>query len=872
MKKIFTRILGATLGLAMAIGVGVGVASNLNKEAKPVNAVAEAGTFEKVTSSSLTAGDIVIFVNAAATKALGDLSATSSGYGTVVDVTPDQSGKIVLTNSTTITQFTVEAGATSGYAFKSKNNTNFDGKYLAYTSTATSSSNYLNRYNTNTAGANTQAQFTISYGSNMTVRSVYNSGRWLRFNSDRFACYYHADTESTTGTGVNIYKKVATSFGTLHHIKVNTQPNVTTFTVGDTFSSSGLVLTGYDAENEATANTASYSSEFTTDFDGHTFVEGDVGEQTVTITYSGKTVTYSILVLATPVFSHTYASNSVFENTDASTSEAATYTPTSGPEYISLGGYNYESGSAMSFKKVTGMYLGNNEEYQISSTKKNIAKIVITTSSDVSTIIQMTEGPVILSEDSIINPTKRDGNKVLIYTFSGNNPFFKLKVTGTSSFINMTSIKVYLGTDYVESEVSSVSAEYVGSVYDPGSTLSASDFSVTASWTVGPDTQPTSGFTWTVNGEANGEIRAGNNVVVVTFEGHNSDPINVSGTLYSAMIERDLSTKTDLAYSYTSGAGTVDGLNKSIIGLNGATYNAGTSYLPWQDKTGSSGAIYAGKTSGGNNCVQLNSTSGNGIITTSPSTCGLSLMKVTIKWGSNANNRVVDVYGNSQAYTEVADLFDDNKKGTLIGSFTYSGAGDAYTCASFDVAEEHRSFTYIGIRSRSNAIYIDSIAIQWGEPEYTYPQAAIRFTGFISQTMWDGLNDESEIQSYGVLLSTPEHLSSAALKTKFNEVDGNYVKKFDTPITQQKANPDQANAGQKGELVGNYYVWSLGKIVTDNLQQRYTAVAYIRTSAGVVFFGEVTFSAKTLAADYLTNRGYGIGDAEGSLNNLANLA
>ena len=38
MKKIFTRLLGATLGLAMAIGVGVGVASNVNKEARAMYA------------------------------------------------------------------------------------------------------------------------------------------------------------------------------------------------------------------------------------------------------------------------------------------------------------------------------------------------------------------------------------------------------------------------------------------------------------------------------------------------------------------------------------------------------------------------------------------------------------------------------------------------------------------------------------------------------------------------------------------------------------------------------------------------------------------------------------------------------------------
>ena len=38
MKKIFTKIIGATLGLTMALGVGIGVASNVNKGIKPVQA------------------------------------------------------------------------------------------------------------------------------------------------------------------------------------------------------------------------------------------------------------------------------------------------------------------------------------------------------------------------------------------------------------------------------------------------------------------------------------------------------------------------------------------------------------------------------------------------------------------------------------------------------------------------------------------------------------------------------------------------------------------------------------------------------------------------------------------------------------------
>ena len=203
MKKVFTKIAGLSVGLALAIGVGVAVGG---KSAEEVKAAATAGIYEKVTSvSNISAGDRVIFVNSADTHALGDLNKTSGGFGSPVEISVSNS-KITLLATTTVTQFVVEAGASSGFAFKAQNNTNFSGYYLAYTSTATSSSNYLNRYSSNTA-ANTQAQFTLTYSTDhMVINSVYNTGRYLRFNSDRFACYYKANGESTTGTGVNIWK------------------------------------------------------------------------------------------------------------------------------------------------------------------------------------------------------------------------------------------------------------------------------------------------------------------------------------------------------------------------------------------------------------------------------------------------------------------------------------------------------------------------------------------------------------------------------------------------------------------------------------------------------------------------------------------
>ena len=58
MRKIFTKLIGATLGLAMAVGVGVGVAAN-SRTATGLDATAFSGTFNKYTGA-LTEGDYVV--------------------------------------------------------------------------------------------------------------------------------------------------------------------------------------------------------------------------------------------------------------------------------------------------------------------------------------------------------------------------------------------------------------------------------------------------------------------------------------------------------------------------------------------------------------------------------------------------------------------------------------------------------------------------------------------------------------------------------------------------------------------------------------------------------------------------------------------
>ena len=69
----------------------------------------------------------------------------------------------------------------------------------------------------------------------------------------------------------------------------------------------------------------------------------------------------------------------------------------------------------------------------------------------------------------------------------------------------------------------------------------------------------------------------------------------------------------------------------------------------------------------------------------------------------------------------------------------------------------------------------------------------------------------------------------------------------------------------------NYY-WNLFLRISEmNFDTHYIAAAYIKTSTGYVFFKEVKYSVKSLASDYINNRGYADTIAGGSLANLANI-
>ena len=150
---------------------------------------------------------------------------------------------------------------------------------------------------------------------------------------------------------------------------------------------------------------------------------------------------------------------------------------------------------------------------------------------------------------------------------------------------------------------------------------------------------------------------------------------------------------------------------------NANTYNgSGTTYKAWGPVSDLSGATYEGNSAGGNKdniSIQLRSSeSTSGIVTTKT---GGIVKKIVVKWNSGTTEgRTLDIYGKNDAYLSPNDLYGD-KKGAQLGSFTYS---------SNKLTDElviEGSYTYIGFRSRSSALYLDEITIEWEPNGSTTP-------------------------------------------------------------------------------------------------------------------------------------------------------
>ena len=128
---------------------------------------------------------------------------------------------------------------------------------------------------------------------------------------------------------------------------------------------------------------------------------------------------------------------------------------------------------------------------------------------------------------------------------------------------------------------------------------------------------------------------------------------------------------------------------------------------------------YTGKSSKNVNYIQMNSTisgvsSYSGIVTTQVN--NLKAKKIKLKWHDVTDQgHILEVYGKNTPYSGTTDLYGETQ-GTLLASIV---KGDSNT-AELDV-EQLGTYSYLGFRSNSGAIYLSEIRIIWETLDTTLP-------------------------------------------------------------------------------------------------------------------------------------------------------
>ena len=148
--------------------------------------------------------------------------------------------------------------------------------------------------------------------------------------------------------------------------------------------------------------------------------------------------------------------------------------------------------------------------------------------------------------------------------------------------------------------------------------------------------------------------------------------------------------------NYVVDGGIVDVLNLALTGVSGTTYKE------WSGKTATSSAVYAGQSAGGNDAIQLRSNNSNsGIVTT---VSGGKVKKISIDWNVNTDAaRKLSVYGKNTAYTNPTELYDTSTDGDKLAEIV---------CGTTEFVIEG-DYEYIGLRSASGAMYLNSVEITW---------------------------------------------------------------------------------------------------------------------------------------------------------------
>lgn len=288
-------------------------------------------------------------------------------------------------------------------------------------------------------------------------------------------------------------------------------------------------------------------------------------------------------------------------------------------------------------------------------------------------------------------------------------------------------------------QVDTVSATLEDKTYYEGSKLLASDFTLTVTWTEGKaDTHPTSGFTWTVNGVEDGDLASGNNTIVVTYSGVQSDSFQVSATAQTPnMYLANAESFATISGTEVSNASTITFANLGLT--NGEEYTDPFEIGSMATAIFSSGSKYY--------------TTGSGMRIYAAGTLTISaisepITKIEFTWSGNYK---------PDSYTVSVGTYN---KTTSIWT---GDASNSITLTNGD----------------SGQWRLQAIRVVCGADELVVNDLTLRFGVSIPVTDWNAINanENWEITDYGVMVfrTDAEHVESAPTPKSLYDINRAYV-------------------------------------------------------------------------------------------------
>lgn len=180
------------------------------------------------------------------------------------------------------------------------------------------------------------------------------------------------------------------------------------------------------------------------------------------------------------------------------------------------------------------------------------------------------------------------------------------------------------------------------------------------------------------------------------------------------------------------------------------TSASSTSYNDYFCTSTVTGITYYAQMASGNNSIQLRSKNSNSGIVVTENNNKYVLVSVEVEWNSNTSiNNELDFYGKETGYVSPANLYStsgNTEQGTELGKVVYG------TSTSIEI---ENPYEFIGMRSKSGAIYINKITLKWKKAAPVAPEVpALSIDG--NELADDSYTTSNDSGSIEVEINVPE--------------------------------------------------------------------------------------------------------------------